>query len=102
MSVAQTLSPARELVAPNTAHFPNESAVYRTARNALLVEEIELRRHIEDVAAKGRALPLKLPPKVLNALWGRRSLVYSRPKRYFANTRRRCREIDGHRSWWLW
>ena len=57
MSVAQTLSPARELVATNTAHFPNESAVYRTARNALLVEEIELRRHIEDVAAKRRALP---------------------------------------------
>ena len=57
MSVAQTLSPARELVATNTAHFPNESAVYRTARNALLMEEIELRRHIEHVAAKRRALP---------------------------------------------
>ena len=57
MTVAQTLSPARELVATNTAHFPNESAVYRTARNALLVEEIELRRHNEDVAAKRRALP---------------------------------------------
>lgn len=58
MSVAQTLSPARELVATNTAHFPNESAVYRTARNALLMEEIELRRHIEHVAAKRRALPM--------------------------------------------
>src|ERR1700684_2531425 len=57
MSVAQTLSPARELVATNTAHFPNESAAYRTARNALLVEEIELRRHIEQVAAQRRALP---------------------------------------------
>jgi predicted dithiol-disulfide oxidoreductase (DUF899 family) len=57
MSVAQTLSPARELVATNTAHFPNESAVYRTARNALLMEEIELRRHIEQVAAQRRALP---------------------------------------------
>jgi predicted dithiol-disulfide oxidoreductase (DUF899 family) len=57
MSVAQTLSPARELVATNTAHFPNESAVYRTARNALLVEVIELRRHIEHVAAQRRALP---------------------------------------------
>ena len=52
MSVAQTLSPAQELVATNTAHFPNESAVYRTARNALLVEEVELRRHIEHVAAQ--------------------------------------------------
>ena len=57
MTVAQTLSPARALVATNTAHFPNESAEYRTARNALLVEEIELRRHIEDVADKRRALP---------------------------------------------
>src|ERR1700688_2654528 len=57
MSVAQTLSPARKLVAVNTAHFPNESAAYRTARNALLVEEIKLRRHIEDVAAKRRVLP---------------------------------------------
>jgi predicted dithiol-disulfide oxidoreductase (DUF899 family) len=57
MPVAQTLSPAQELVATNTAHFPNESVVYRTARNALLVEEIELRRHIEQVASQRRALP---------------------------------------------
>jgi predicted dithiol-disulfide oxidoreductase (DUF899 family) len=57
MSVVKTLSPAGELVATNTAHFPNESAGYRTARNALLVEEIELRRHIESVAAQRRALP---------------------------------------------
>src|ERR1700693_5265396 len=57
MSVTQTLSPARELVASNAAHFPNESAAYRTARNALLVEEIELQRHIEHVAAQRRALP---------------------------------------------
>jgi predicted dithiol-disulfide oxidoreductase (DUF899 family) len=57
MSVAQTLLPAEELVATNTAHFPNESVVYRTARKALLVEEIELRRHIEQVASQRRALP---------------------------------------------
>ena len=37
--------------------FPNESAEYRTARNALLDEEIALRRQIEAVAAKRRALP---------------------------------------------
>jgi predicted dithiol-disulfide oxidoreductase (DUF899 family) len=49
--------PARELAATNTAHFPNESAEYRTARNELLAEEIELRRHIERVAAQRRALP---------------------------------------------
>jgi predicted dithiol-disulfide oxidoreductase (DUF899 family) len=56
MPVTQTISPARELVATNAAHFPNESAEYRTARNELLVEEIELRRHIERVAAQRRAL----------------------------------------------
>jgi predicted dithiol-disulfide oxidoreductase (DUF899 family) len=38
-------------------HFPNESAEYRRARNDLLQEEIELRRHIERVAAQRRALP---------------------------------------------
>jgi predicted dithiol-disulfide oxidoreductase (DUF899 family) len=38
-------------------HFPNESADYRRARNELLKEEIELRRHIERVAAQRRALP---------------------------------------------
>jgi predicted dithiol-disulfide oxidoreductase (DUF899 family) len=58
MPVTQTLSPARELVATNTAHFPNESVEYRSARNELLVEEIELRRHIERVAQQRRALPL--------------------------------------------
>jgi len=50
--------PAAELAAKNKAHFPNESPEYRQARNALLVEEIELRRHIEHVAALRRALPL--------------------------------------------
>lgn len=57
MSIPQTLLSARELVATNTANFPNESAAYRMARNALLVEEIELRRHLERVAAQRRALP---------------------------------------------
>jgi len=37
--------------------FPNESEEYRAARNALLAEEIALRRQIESVAAKRRALP---------------------------------------------
>jgi predicted dithiol-disulfide oxidoreductase (DUF899 family) len=36
---------------------PNESPEYREARRALLAEEIELRRHIERVAAQRRALP---------------------------------------------
>jgi predicted dithiol-disulfide oxidoreductase (DUF899 family) len=57
MPVTQTFSPAEKLVATNTAHFPNESAEYRAARNGLLAEEIELRRHIERVAALRRALP---------------------------------------------
>jgi predicted dithiol-disulfide oxidoreductase (DUF899 family) len=57
MSVNQTLSPAPELVATNTAHFPGESPEYRKARNELLVEEIELRRHIERLAAQRRSLP---------------------------------------------
>lgn len=53
----QVLAPAEQLAARNTAHYPNESASYRAARNKLLTEEIELRRHIERVAAQRRALP---------------------------------------------
>lgn len=37
--------------------MPNESSEYRAARNALLSDEMELRRQIERVAAKRRALP---------------------------------------------
>lgn len=37
--------------------MPNESAEYRAARDALLREEIELRRQLERVAAQRRALP---------------------------------------------
>ncbi|WP_312014411.1 DUF899 family protein [Bradyrhizobium sp. AUGA SZCCT0283] len=39
-------------------HYPNESAEYRAARDALLDDEIALRAQIEAVAAKRRALPL--------------------------------------------
>jgi len=38
--------------------YPNESAEYRKARSALLAEEMALRRQIEIVAARRRALPL--------------------------------------------
>jgi predicted dithiol-disulfide oxidoreductase (DUF899 family) len=55
--MADTLIPARDLADTNKAHFPNESAAYRGARNALLIEEIELRRHLERVAEQRRALP---------------------------------------------
>ena len=41
MATNQTLRPAAELAALNGAHYPNESAEYRKARNALLAEEIE-------------------------------------------------------------
>jgi predicted dithiol-disulfide oxidoreductase (DUF899 family) len=53
----QPLTPASQLAAENTARMPNESAEYRAARNALLAEEIELRRQLERVAALRRALP---------------------------------------------
>jgi predicted dithiol-disulfide oxidoreductase (DUF899 family) len=58
MADSQTLTPAEQLAATNTVHLPNESAAYRAARNALLVEEIELRRHLERVAVQRRALPM--------------------------------------------
>ena len=38
-------------------HFPGESSEYRAARNALLAEEMELRRLTERLAAQRRALP---------------------------------------------
>jgi predicted dithiol-disulfide oxidoreductase (DUF899 family) len=57
MASRQALAPATELAAKNGARHPNESAEYRQSRNALLAEEIELRRHIERVAEQRRQLP---------------------------------------------
>jgi predicted dithiol-disulfide oxidoreductase (DUF899 family) len=57
MPDTQRLVPPQELAATNVVHFPNESAEYRAARNALLVEEIELRRALERVASRRRTLP---------------------------------------------
>jgi predicted dithiol-disulfide oxidoreductase (DUF899 family) len=54
---SSTLKPATELASNNTTRHPNESTEYRRARQALLVEEIELRRHIERIAEMRRALP---------------------------------------------
>jgi len=51
------LTPASELVATNMIRHHNESDDYRRARQELLVEEIELRRHVERVAAHRRELP---------------------------------------------
>jgi predicted dithiol-disulfide oxidoreductase (DUF899 family) len=53
----ETLIPAAELARTNPVRMPNESAEYRAARDLLLVEEIELRRQVERVAALRRALP---------------------------------------------
>lgn len=50
------LRSATELAAARKP-YPNESAEYGRARSALLAEEIELRRHIERVAAQRRTLP---------------------------------------------
>ncbi len=55
--MAERLAPAAELAAKNRRRFPNESAEYRAARNALLEQEIDLRRRIEAVAAQRRRLP---------------------------------------------
>ena len=53
----EALTPAKQLARDNPVRIPNESAEYRAARTALLADEIELRRHIERVAAQRRALP---------------------------------------------
>jgi hypothetical protein len=57
MREANELVPARVLAQRNEMKFPNESKEYRSARNVLLAEEIELRRHIERVAQMRRDLP---------------------------------------------
>lgn len=57
MNATQPLKPAKQLALNNGVRFPNESADYRRARDALLAEEIELRRHIERVAQQRRELP---------------------------------------------
>lgn len=57
MSSQHGLVSAALLAQRNGVRFPNESPAYREARDALLAEEIELRRHIERVALQRRALP---------------------------------------------
>ena len=56
MAQAQRAASASPAVLQHVS-FPGESAEYRAARNALLTEEMELRRQIERVAARRRALP---------------------------------------------
>jgi predicted dithiol-disulfide oxidoreductase (DUF899 family) len=49
--------PAEKMARRSPVRVPNESAEYRATRTALLAEEIELRRQIERVARRRRALP---------------------------------------------
>jgi predicted dithiol-disulfide oxidoreductase (DUF899 family) len=49
---------AKTLAAKVSKPYPGDSAEYRRARQTLLAEEIELRRHITRVAAQRRELPL--------------------------------------------
>ena len=52
------LQDATELAVKASKPYPNDSPEYRAARTRLLAEEIELRRHLERVAALRRQLPL--------------------------------------------
>src|SRR5438128_680289 len=53
----ETLFPSQELAAKRRPPFPGESAYYRAARQALLAEEIEFRRHLTWLTAQRQALP---------------------------------------------
>jgi predicted dithiol-disulfide oxidoreductase (DUF899 family) len=55
--MADPLSPAADLAAKRRAMFPGESADYARARQALLAEEIALRRDLTAVAQARQALP---------------------------------------------
>ncbi|HLT77419.1 MAG TPA: DUF899 family protein [Ferrovibrio sp.] len=54
---AQSLTPARTLAGMAKTPFPGESEDYRQAREALLAEEIEFRRHMTRLAEQRRRLP---------------------------------------------
>src|SRR5258707_5024733 len=54
---SSALKPAAELAKASGFRYPNESAEYRRAREAMLVEESDFRRHIERVAEQRRRLP---------------------------------------------
>jgi predicted dithiol-disulfide oxidoreductase (DUF899 family) len=63
MTKETKLVPAEELAAKSSVPFPDEPAEYRKAREALLVEEIKLRRQIWRVAELRRTLPPGPEPK---------------------------------------
>ena len=67
MAIARdALNPWRQLMNQplHAVRFPGETSAYRVARDRVLRAEMELRRHIEDVAALRRALPLGGPVPV--------------------------------------
>lgn len=51
------LVPAKELAAKRQPRFSNEGSDYAKAREALLAEEIEVRRHLGRLARQNRELP---------------------------------------------
>lgn len=51
------LAPAKELASKRKPRFGNESAEYAKAREALLAEELEVRRHVGRLAKQNRELP---------------------------------------------
>lgn len=55
--MAEALIPAEQLAAGAKTPFPGESDAYREARQALLAEEIEFRRHMTRLTKQRRALP---------------------------------------------
>jgi hypothetical protein len=56
--VTETLTPAESLARARVPVFANESEAYARARQALLAEEIDLRRHLTRVVDQRRALPM--------------------------------------------
>lgn len=57
MNETVALASAAEMARRSGTRFPDESGAYRRARTDLLADEIDLRRHIQRVAAKRRTLP---------------------------------------------
>lgn len=55
--MADSLVPAKELAAKRKPRFTAESSAYSKAREALLAEEIEVRRHLGRLARQNRELP---------------------------------------------
>ena len=74
------LKPAIDLAQGNGVRFPNESDEYRHARDALLAEEIELRRHsAQELRAHWRERPGQLLGAIRRQTDVGRLQLYVRP-----------------------